>query len=170
MDKIMKLLKRYREVIMYLIFGVATTLVNWITTYLLQRVCGLSGEGWQFTLTNAVAWVVAVLFAFFTNKKFVFESKTVGAKAYFTEMGKFFGARVATGVIEIVLPTALVKMGLTQSLFDFKSFWAKAVTSVIVIILNYVFSKLFVFRKKKDAEAENAEETEESLEIGATDE
>ena len=61
-------------------------------------------------------------------------------------------------------------MGLTQSLFDFKSFWAKAVTSVIVIILNYVFSKLFVFRKKKDAEAEETKETEESQEIGASDE
>ena len=158
MEKLKLLYKKYHEVIMYLIFGVATTLVNWITTYMLQHVFKLAAKGWQFTLTNAVAWIVAVLFAFFTNKKFVFESKTVGAKAYFTEMAKFIGARLATGVIEIVLPTALVKIGLNQSLFDFEGFWAKAVTSVIVIILNYVFSKLFVFRKKKSAEDSAVEE------------
>ena len=160
MNKIKELFKKYREVIMYLIFGVATTLVNWVTAYVIQKAFNLSGEGVEFTITNAIAWIVAVLFAFFTNKKYVFESKTVGAKAYFTEMGKFIGARLATGAIEISLPTALVSLGLKQSLnvtvlgksLNYKSFWAKAVTSVIVIILNYVFSKLFVFRKKKPSE------------------
>ena len=161
MEKLKKLYKQYHEVIMYLIFGVATTLVNFIATYVLQHVFGLAAKGWQFTLTNAIAWIVAVLFAFFTNKKYVFESKTVGAAAYLTEMAKFIGARVATGIIEIVLPTLLVKAGLTQSLFDFEGFWAKAITSVIVIVLNYVFSKLFVFRKKKEAAPEEAEDTEE---------
>ena len=161
METIKKLFVRYREVIMYLIFGVATTLVNWVTAYAVQKIFHLSAKGWEFTLTNAIAWVVAVLFAFFTNKKYVFESKTVGAKAYFAEMAKFFGARAATGLIEIELPTLLVNAGLDQSLFDYKGFWAKAVTSIIVIVLNYVFSKLFVFRRKKPAEA--AADVEEAV-------
>ena len=167
MNKIEELFNKYREVIMYLIFGVATTLVNWVTAFAIQKVFNLSEEGIEFAITNAVAWIVAVLFAFFTNKKYVFESKTVGAKAYFYEMGKFIGARLATGAIEITLPTLLVKLGLKQPLdvtvFDkhilYKGFWAKAITSIIVIILNYVFSKLFVFRKKADeTEAEGSAE------------
>ena len=178
METINKLFNKYREVIMYLIFGVATTLVNWITAFAMQKIFKLSGEGIEFAITNAVAWIVAVLFAFFTNKKYVFESKTVGVKAYFTEMGKFIGARLATGAIEITLPTLLVKLGLKQPLdvtvygrnIVYEGFWAKAITSIIVIILNYVFSKLFVFRKKaepteNDAVAEGGEEpAEEAIE------
>ena len=177
METIKKLFNKYREVIMYLIFGVATTLVNWITAFAIQKVFKLSGEGIEFAITNAIAWIVAVLFAFFTNKKYVFESKTVGVKAYFTEMGKFIGARLATGAIEITLPTLLVKLGLKQPLdvtvfgrnIVYKGFWAKAITSIIVIILNYVFSKLFVFRKKAET-AENgatADDGEETAEEGS---
>jgi len=168
MEKIKALYRRYHEVIMYLVFGVATTLVNWIVTYMLQHVFGLAAHGWQFTLTNAIAWVAAVLFAFFTNKKYVFESKTTGVSGYLREMARFFGARAATGVIEIVLPTLLVRAGLDQSLFNFESFWAKAVTSVIVIVLNYVFSKLFVFRKKKtELPTDTASSAEDSAAPGA---
>ncbi|MCR5086731.1 MAG: GtrA family protein [Lachnospiraceae bacterium] len=157
MKTIKRLFAEHREVVMYLIFGVATTLVNWVVTFLLQKVFGLAAYGWQFVLTNAIAWVAAVLFAFFTNKKYVFESKTTGKTAFFAELVKFVGARLATGAIEITLPTMLVSAGLNQSLFSFKGFWAKAVTSVIVIVLNYVFSKLFVFRKKNLLAAEGGE-------------
>ncbi len=157
MKTIKRLFAEHREVVMYLIFGVATTLVNWVVTFLLQKVFGLAAYGWQFVLTNAIAWVAAVLFAFFTNKKYVFESKTTGKTAFFAELVKFVGARLATGAIEITLPTMLVSAGLNQSLFSFKGFWAKAVTSVIVIVLNYVFSKLFVFRKKNLPAAEGGE-------------
>ena len=180
MDKIKQLFNQYREVIMYLIFGVATTLVNFIVTFGLQRMFGLSkiaeelgkdSSRYQvlYLTANAIAWFVAVLFAFFTNKKYVFESRTVGAKAYFTEMGKFFGARAASGVIETTLPSILQNIGLDQSIsvtiasktYTFESFWAKAVTAVFVIILNYIFSKLFVFRKKKAGDSKAAEEQPE---------
>ena len=184
MNKIKELFNKHREVIMYLIFGVATTLVNFIATFILQRVFGLSSIAEElgtdsskyklvYLTANAIAWFVAVLFAFITNKKYVFESKTNGAKAYFTEMGKFFGARAATGVIEITLPSALQAIGLKQSVsvtafsktFTFEGFWAKAITSIIIIILNYVFSKLFVFRKKEAVTEEtvpsDAEDTTE---------
>ena len=171
MTTIKELFNKYREVIMYLIFGVATTLVNFIATFGLQRLFKLSRIAAEigkdsgkykilYLLANIIAWFIAVLFAFITNKKYVFESRTVGAKAYFTEMGKFFGARVATGVVENALPSLLMAIGLNQSLsvkiasktISYEGFWAKAITAVFVIILNYVFSKLFVFRKKETAE------------------
>ena len=155
---------------MYLIFGVATTAVNFIVTFVLQHIFQLSRIAEElgkdsgkykilYLTANVIAWFVAVLFAFITNKKYVFESHTVGAKAYFAEMGKFFSARIATGVVENVLPSGLMEIGLDQSLtvriaskpITFEGFWAKAVTAIVVIILNYVFSKLFVFRKKKAA-------------------
>ena len=169
MEKIKQLYQRYHEIIMYLIFGVATTLVNFIVTFGLQKVFNLNeiaetlGKGSSkykllYFVANAIAWLVAVFFAFVTNKKYVFESKTKGAKAYFTEMGKFFGARGVTGAIEITLPSILQAMGLTQSLFSFEGFWAKAATAVIVIILNYVFSKIFVFRGKKNTEKASSKE------------
>ncbi len=175
MEKIKQLYQRYHEIIMYLIFGVATTLVNFVVTLGLQQLFNLDEiakdslkyDVLYFT-ANAIAWLAAVLFAFFTNKKYVFESKTVGARAYLYEMGKFFGARGATGVVENVLPSILMAIGLTQSLtitvfskkIPFEGFWAKAITAVIVIILNYVFSKIFVFRAKKNAEASSEEASE----------
>ncbi len=71
-----------REIIMYLIFGVLTTLVNYIATILLSRYVFTSGADGQFTLCNAVAWAVSVLFAFFTNKLFVFESKSLAPAVF----------------------------------------------------------------------------------------
>ena len=99
-----------------------------------------------------IAWVCAVAFAYVTSHLFVFENKAHGAKGIAVEASKFVGSRIFTGIIEMLLPTGLVAIGITGSLFSFESFWSKAITGVIVIILNYVLSKLFVFRKKKEKE------------------
>lgn len=101
------------------------------------------------TLSNAIAWIIAVLFAFVTNKIFVFESKDKSLATILKEGVSFIGSRAATGALEILLPTLLFKFGLNQSFLGIDGFWAKAFVSVLVIILNYVFSKLIVFRKKK---------------------
>ena len=153
MKKIRELLIQYKEIVMYLIFGVLTTLVNFAVTFLLQ-LCGMAKSGWQLTVTNVIAWIAAVTFAFLTNKKYVFESKTKGIAAYLLEMLKFYLARVATGVLEWFLPTILVDGKIfAKSWFGIDpSWWAKIFTSILVIILNYVFSKLIVFRKKKQDE------------------
>ena len=138
------LIKKYREVIFYVIFGVATTAVNWIVYTVCIKVFSL-----EMTLSNALAWIVAVLFAFVTNKIFVFESKDKSIGTVLKEGVSFIGSRAATGALEILLPTLLFKFGLNQSFLGIDGFWAKAFVSVLVIILNYVFSKLIVFRKKK---------------------
>lgn len=139
-----KLIKKYKEVIMYLVFGVLTTLVNWICYALLTK------KGINMNVSNVIAWIVAVLFAFITNKLFVFESKNLEIRFVCMELVKFTGARLATGVIEILGLPALYYLGVNQSLFGVEGFLAKVLVSVVVVILNYIFSKLFIFREKRE--------------------
>lgn len=154
MKKIKELFLKYREIIMYLIFGVATTLVNWIITFICQNVFGLKQIGTQTMISNAIAWFGAVLFAFITNRKYVFESTE---RSVWFEMLKFYLARIFSGLFEIFLPDLLVLGGekiaaLSFLKADFLSLTggvAKLVTCIVVIIINYILSKLVVFRKKK---------------------
>lgn len=139
-----KLIKKYKEIIMYLIFGVLTTLVNWFGYAFLTK------SGMEMNISNCIAWLVAVLFAFITNKVFVFESKNMEMRFVCRELIKFVGARLATGAIEILGLPLLYYIGMKQSLFGVEGFIAKIVVSVVVVLLNYVFSKLFIFRIKKE--------------------
>lgn len=139
-----KLIKKYKEIIMYLIFGVLTTLVNWFCYAFLTK------SGMEMNISNCIAWLVAVLFAFITNKVFVFESKNIEMRFVCRELIKFVGARLATGAIEILGLPLLYYIGMKQSLFGVEGFMAKIVVSVVVVLLNYVFSKLFIFRIKKE--------------------
>ncbi len=137
------LFKKYKQIILYLFFGVTTTAVNWciyaLTNGLLQM---------EMTLANAVAWLGAVVYAFVTNKLFVFESKSMAGKVILQEGIKFFGSRVVSGLFEILLPTALFAIGVNQPLLGVEGGIAKATVSALIIILNYLFSKFLVFRKK----------------------
>ncbi|MBR6651475.1 MAG: GtrA family protein [Clostridia bacterium] len=141
---IKKLFQKYREIIMYLIFGVSTTLVNWIVYTVLVSMLNAG-----VTLSNGIAWFAAVSFAYITNKLYVFESKSWKASVLIREVLSFFGARIASGVFEIFLPAFLMKIGLDQAIFGIEGFAAKIVVSILVIVLNYIFSKLFVFKSKK---------------------
>lgn len=164
-DKIIGLIKKYKEVIMYLVFGVATTLVNWITTFICQKVFGLSDLGTETIIANGIAWFIAVLFAFLTNRKFVFESTESNI---WIEMVKFYLARAFTGLFEIFMPDGLVWLAdkvaflgfLKAPFFGINGGIAKLITSVFVIIMNYVLSKLIVFRKKKDPKETEDKTTE----------
>lgn len=137
---------KYKEIISYLFFGEATTAVNWIIYILCVKLLRI-----DMTLGNAVAWCSAVAFAYITNKLFVFESKSLTFKETAKEAVSFLGARAATGLIEIFLPTLLYKIGLGFTVFGIKGLGAKAIVSIIVIILNYVLSKLWIFNKKNGA-------------------
>lgn len=134
---------KYKELVMYLIFGVATTLVNWITYSALMENTALG-----ITVSNAIAWIVSVVFAYFTNKVWVFESKSWLLKDVWKEWLLFLGARVISGIFEIVTVPLLYYVGLKQAFFGVEGFGAKMVVSVGVVVLNYIFSKLFIFRKK----------------------
>lgn len=141
-----------KEIISYLFFGVMTTLVNFITYSLLVKFAfGNNPDGSQVTLSNGIAWCAAVIFAFFTNKLFVFESKSFAPLTFMKEFFSFVGARIVTGLMETFIPTLLINAGLDGTLFGVKGLIAKLVVAIAVIILNYVFSKLISFRKKAEA-------------------
>lgn len=159
-NKCMEIYKKHKEIILYAIFGGLTTLVNWAVTFGILKVTEWPAKGIKFTITNMIAWVCAVAFAYVTSHLFVFENKAHGAKGIAAEASKFLGSRIFTGIIEMLLPTGLVAIGITGSFLSFESFWSKAITGVVVIILNYVLSKLFVFRKEKEEENASADEAD----------
>lgn len=133
----------YLEIIYYLIFGVATTLVNWVI-YTICTSCFML----PLAISNALAWLVAVLFAYVTNKIFVFKSHNLSVSAVLRELGIFFCTRMCSGLFEIFLPSLLYYLGMRQNILGIKGAAAKAVVSILVIIMNYIFSKFLVFREK----------------------
>ena len=136
-EKIRALAEKYWDVLAYLIFGVLTTVVNYLVYLPLYNGAGLSA-----TVSNAVAWVVAVAFAFLTNKPFVFKSHDWSAKTVFPELGKFLGCRIGSGLME----TGIIFLFVDLLRWDGNIM--KLATSVLVVIVNYVGSKLLVFKKK----------------------
>lgn len=142
LEKIKTFYRKHRELIIYLLIGGLTTLVSFAVCLPLMW-----WAKWPASVSNAVAWVVAVLFAYVTNKLFVFESKDWSFRVAFPEFLKFVGCRVASGVFEtafLALTIDLPQMGEVK----WYSIFMKVLASIIVVILNYIGSKLFVFRKK----------------------
>ena len=137
MKKLIALFKKYEEVISYLFFGGLTTVVNYIVYLPCYNLLHLSGA-----LSNAIAWVVAVALAYLTNKPFVFKSYDWSAKTVIPELTKFVGCRIGSGLAE----TAIIFV--TVDLLLLNGNIIKILTSVLVVVLNYVASKLVVFRKK----------------------
>lgn len=157
MEKIIALIKKYQEIISYLFWGGMTTIVSWGSYSLFailfkNQISMIEFFGMEMSVvvlvSNILSWVCAFLFAFVTNKLWVFESKSWKAEVCLPEFGKFFSARALTGILEIVLVPLLVSLGLDQTIFGIEGMVAKVVVSVAVVILNYVFSKLFIFKNK----------------------
>jgi putative flippase GtrA len=134
--KLKDLLQKYYDILVYLIFGVLTTAVNYIVYLPCYNLLGLSA-----TISNMIAWVVAVAFAYLTNKPFVFRSHDWSAKTVVPELTKFVGSRIFSGALE----TGIIFVTVDCLLWNGNIM--KLITSVLVVILNYVASKLLVFRK-----------------------
>ncbi len=135
-NKFIDIFKKHREVIMYVICGAATTLVSLVTYFLLARFVFNTNNALQLQITNVISWVISVLFAYVTNKIFVFQSKG-SPKA---EIIRFYLARIATLIIDMFLMYLLVTVCAMDDMLS------KCVVQIVVIILNYVFGKL-VFAK-----------------------
>ena len=140
-----KLINKFlnRETIVYTIFGVLTTVVDFAAFGILYYSLNI-GE----LVSNTLAWVLAVIFAFITNKLFVFQSKTHGTKELFKEIVSFVGCRLVTAVVEVVM------MMVTVGFWKWNSILMKIITNIVVMILNFIFSKIIIFKKgnKKDEE------------------
>lgn len=130
---------KYKEVLLYLFFGGCTTLVNIISYFVLRKI------GVRVYISNGLAWFLSVLFAFITNKLFVFESRGKTKKENIREIVSFFGFRILS------LGFDMGSMYLLFDLLKTGEVFAKIVSNILVIILNYIFSKIFVFKKKKNS-------------------
>ncbi len=135
---------RYKSMILYVLFGGFTTLVNMGAYHLTFNMMGIPNVP-----STIIAWLLAVIFAFLTNKQWVFDSRSWKADVLIREALAFFSARIATGLLDIVIMYAAVDVMHWNGLI-----W-KLISNVIVIVLNYVASKLFIFKKNGD---ENREE------------
>ena len=135
---IRKLFDRYREKILYLVFGALTTAVNTGVFWLCAHPLGM-----PVLPSTMIAWFVAVLFAYLTNRKWVFQSEASSGKEYAREFVSFFLCRLGTGILDWVLMYLLVDQ------LHFNDLAVKISVNILVIILNYLASKLLIFRKNK---------------------
>ena len=147
MQKIVEWVKKHWDVISYLFFGGCTTVVNWVSYYLLFNVFHVSN-----IVSTAIAWLLAVIFAFITNKLGVFNSKSFDRKTLVHEIWTFFTARVLTGLIDVGIMFLTVDVWGMNTPF-WSTFW-KIVSNVIIVILNYALSKLIIFRKQGEKQKE----------------
>lgn len=155
MKKAIQFMKQQREIISYLFWGVMTTVVSWLSYSLFAflfrgSVQELDLFGIEMSmvvlLSNILSCICAIGFAFVVNKLWVFQSKSWKAQVWLQELWKFISARIITGIIEIIAVPILVGIGLDQMIFGVEGMFAKVVVSVVVVVLNYVFSKLFIFK------------------------
>lgn len=137
MKKIRELIEKHYDILAYLFFGGLTTVVNYIVYLPCYNLFHLSAA-----VSNVIAWVAAVAFAFLTNKPFVFKSHDWSWKTVCPELTKFVGCRLGSGLLETLF------IFVTVDCLAFNGNWMKLITSVLVVILNYFGSKLLVFRKE----------------------
>ncbi len=142
MKRILNLYKNYEEIINYLVVGVLTTIVSLIIYFGCVKTFLDANNPFEIQIANFISWFGSVSFAYITNRLFVFKSKS---KKYIKEIVSFFSARILTLLMDMGVMFVLVTI-LKES-----DTIAKLLSQIMVIIANYVFSKLFVFKKRKDS-------------------
>ena len=133
------LYKKNKELINYLIFGFLTTIVSLLVYYGLTFTIFNPHNVLELQITNIISWVAGVVFAYITNRKYVFESKS---KKVVKESSKFLLSRITTLLIDMAI------MGLFVSILGYNDKIIKIISQIVVIVSNYIFSKLFVFKSK----------------------
>ncbi|MCU6726497.1 GtrA-like protein [uncultured Clostridium sp.] len=135
--KLKKMYSKYKDVLAYLVFGVFTTLINiityWLMAYKLHQIVMVS---------TIVAWVVAVFFAYITNRKWVFHSECDDIKGIVKEISAFFSCRLATGIVDWLCMFVFV------DIIKINDIAIKTLANIVVIVLNYIASKLIIFKHK----------------------
>lgn len=139
LSKIKELFVKYKEVILYIFFGGLTTLVNWGLYWLLADAFHI-----HYMAATAIAQIAAILFAYVTNRIWVFESRVSGARGIAVEMLKFFSCRGVSFLMDLLC------MYVGVDLLHINDKWMKLIANIIVVIVNYVFSKLIIFREKSE--------------------
>ena len=132
-----KIILKYKSIIAYLFFGVLTTLINWGSYFLCYNIVQIPNVP-----STIIAWILAVAFAFITNKIWVFGSKSFNGKVLLYEIWTFLAARLITGILDVVI------MYFAVDVFAMNSTVWKLISNIIVIVLNYIFSRLIIFKKE----------------------
>ena len=131
-----RIIQKYKSIIAYLFFGVLTTLINWGSYFLFYNIAKTPNVP-----STIIAWILAVAFAFITNKIWVFDSKSFDGKTILHEIWTFITARLITGILDVVI------MYFAVDVFVMNSTVWKLISNIIVIVLNYIFSRLIIFKK-----------------------
>ena len=139
MRKLQEVIRHYHDIVLYIVFGVLTTIVNIVVYYLCFDVLDIAN-----VISTVLAWIVSVLFAFITNKIWVFESKSFYKDVFLHELISFFSCRIATGLLDIVIMYVAVDLLMQDEIL-----W-KLVANIVVIVINYIASKLLIFKKPRD--------------------
>ena len=132
-----KLFNKYKEIIMYGIMGVLTTIVNIIVFAICEKIIGINA-----LVSNVIAWIGSVIFAYITNKLFVFESKSFKKEILIKEIISFTSARIFSLLLEEVIIYVMI------DIMNINSLIVKVFSNIVVIVVNYIFSKLVIFKKK----------------------
>ena len=132
-----KIILKYKSIIAYLFFGVLTTLINWGSYFLCYNIVQIPNVP-----STIIAWILAVAFAFITNKIWVFGSKSFNGKVLLYEIWTFLAARLIIGILDVVI------MYFAVDVFAMNSTVWKLISNIIVIVLNYIFSRLIIFKKE----------------------
>lgn len=137
-ERLKRIYLKYKEIILYIIFGGLTTVVDWAIYFPLVNLFDV-----YYQTANVIGWIAAVLFAYIVNKIFVFESKRLDKKLIFKEFSAFTISRLFSLLSQIVVMYIFVELlGQSENLF-------KMITAVLVVILNYIFGKFVIFVKKE---------------------
>lgn len=138
-EKILSLYKKYEEIANYLVVGVLTTIVSWAAAWVATLILN-PNVSWQNAVINTISWGAGVVFGYFANRKYVFKSTN---PQMLKEFISFAGGRVSTWILDVLIMEVTVNM-LKLPYWPCKIF----ISSVLVMVANYVLSKLFVFKKK----------------------
>lgn len=138
-NKVIELIKKNKMIILYLIFGVLSTIVNIASYAISTNIFKI-----EYLISNIIAWIISVTFAYITNKIFVFESKVAEKKKLVKEFLLFYYYRIVSLIMEMLILYVCV------DLLKFNDMVIKVIANILIIILNYLFSKFFVFKKNSN--------------------
>lgn len=134
---LLQLINKYRAIILYLFFGFVTMVLNIVSYDICYKRLNLSNVA-----STVIAWLLAVIVAYITNKLFVFECKSFNRKTLLYELSSFFTCRILTGIMDVLI------MYISVDVLNMNSLIWKTVSNIIVIVLNYIASKMIIFAKK----------------------
>ncbi len=142
----MNFIKKHTELISYVFFGGLTTVINWVAYFFLVRLLGGAQSGEAVLWSTAISQIIAISFAYITNRIWVFKSKAKGIKDVSIEIFKFFACRG----VSFLLDLGLMYVGVVMLFVNDSAM--KLISNVIIVLVNYIFSKVFIFNKKESGE------------------